>query len=80
MRARQLATILERHDLSQRNVADATGLAISAVSDIVNGKRSPTTTTVNRLLRYLRRYEPSLTYEALFGKGLAEPIADKATA
>lgn len=57
---------MERHALTQRAVADGTGLAVSAVNDLVNERRNPTTVTVNRLLAFLRRYEPNLVYEDLF--------------
>lgn len=66
-----LDDILRKHSLTQRDVASGTGLALSAVNDIVNEKRCPTTATVNRLLEYLRRFEPALTYEELFGNGKA---------
>jgi transcriptional regulator with XRE-family HTH domain len=61
-----MASIIQKHGLTQRDVADGTGIALSAVSDIVNDKRKPTTGTVNRLLGYLRKYEPKLSYEDLF--------------
>ena len=62
-----LGDLLKRHGLTQRDMADGTGLAVSAVCDIVNGKRQPTTGTVNRVLAYARRFEPATTYEDLFG-------------
>ncbi len=67
-----LAAILEKHRLSQRDVAAETGLAVSAVSDIVNGKRAPVTSTVNKILAFVRRYEPRVSYEELFAPELAK--------
>jgi transcriptional regulator with XRE-family HTH domain len=61
-----ISGIMERHGLTQRDVADGTGLALSAVNDLVNEKRQPTTGTVNKMLGFLRKYEPKLTYEDLF--------------
>lgn len=61
-----LATLMEKHGLSQRDVADGARIAVSAVSEIMNEKRGPTTGTVNKLLTFLRKYEPKLTYEDLF--------------
>jgi transcriptional regulator with XRE-family HTH domain len=65
-----LGALLERHSLSQRAVATGTGLAMSAVSDIVNGKRAPVTSSVNKLLAFVRRYEPRVSYEELFAPEL----------
>jgi transcriptional regulator with XRE-family HTH domain len=62
-----LLDLLRRHNLTQRDMAEGTGLAVSAVCDIVNGKRQPTTGTVNRVLAFARRYEPETTYEEVFG-------------
>jgi transcriptional regulator with XRE-family HTH domain len=67
-----LAALLEKHRLSQRDVAQGTGLAVSAVSDIVNGKRAPVTSSVNKLLVFIRRYEPRVSYEDLFAPELAK--------
>lgn len=65
-----IAGVLEKHGLTHRDVAAGTGIALSAVSDILNNKRSPRTDTVNRLLSFLRRYEkgttPGQLYERLF--------------
>jgi transcriptional regulator with XRE-family HTH domain len=66
-----IAEILKRHNLTQRDVVKGTGLALSAVNDIVNERRHPTTVTVNKILAYIRRYEPAATYEELFGDGKA---------
>lgn len=64
-----LAGVLEKHGLTHRDVAAGTGVALSAVSDILNGKRSPRTDTVNKLIVFLRRYEkvkPGRIYERYF--------------
>jgi plasmid maintenance system antidote protein VapI len=65
-RAFTLAGIMEKHDLDQRALARGTGLSLSVVNSLVNERTSPTTGTVNRLLAFLRKYEPRVTYEDLF--------------
>ena len=67
-----LRTFLRDHKLTQRDVALGSGLALSAVSDIVTGKRNPRTDSVNRLLGYFRQVDPAVTYEQLFGSGLSK--------
>lgn len=62
-----LPELIQRHQLTQVAIAAETGLQQSAISDIVAGKRRPRTDTVNRILAFARRYEPSVTYEDLFG-------------
>lgn len=66
----RLGALLEKHRLTQQELAAATGLAGSAVSDIANGKRCPTTATVNKILAFVRRYEPKVSYEDLFAPEL----------
>lgn len=65
-----LPELLDKHDLSQRTVAQGTGVPLSSVNDIVNRKRQPTTGTVNKLLHFLRKYEPRVSYEELFAPEL----------
>ena len=67
-----MEAILQKHGLTQRDVASGAGVTLSSVSDIVNGKRCPRTDTVNRLLAYLRRFEPALTYEQVWGVATRE--------
>jgi transcriptional regulator with XRE-family HTH domain len=67
MRTMPIIELLKRHNLTQRDVVKGTGLALSAVNDIVNERRHPTTVTVNKFLAYIRQYEPGVTYEELFG-------------
>jgi hypothetical protein len=61
-----LAAIMDRHGLTQRDVSSGADLALSIVNDLVNKRRNPTTATVNRLLAFLRKYEPRVAYEDLF--------------
>lgn len=62
-----LKELLEREGISQRDVANGSGIALSAVNDIVNGKRSPTTGTVDAILSFLRtRIRRRITYEEVF--------------
>lgn len=63
---------MEEHGLSQRDVAEGSGLWLSQVNGIVRGHTKPTTDTVNRLLGYFRKVDPSVTYDDLFG---AERVA-----
>lgn len=64
--AMTVASILGKHCLTQQQVAEGARLSLSQVNDLVHTRRNPTTTTVNRLLGYLRQYEPRLRYEDLF--------------
>jgi hypothetical protein len=57
---------MDKHDLDQRDVANGTGLSLSVVNAIVNERTKPTTGTVNKILAFLRKYEPKVTYEDLF--------------
>ena len=58
-----------RHpDLVQTALATKVGISQSHLSLLVSGYRRPSLPVVNRLLAVLRRYEPDLTYDDLFGK------------
>ena len=54
------------HGLTQRDVAAGAGLGLSRVNAIARGISSPTTRTVNKLLRYCRSIDGSVKYEDLF--------------
>ena len=62
-----LLEFLKEHGLTQREVAEATGLPMTTVNDVVNGRRSPRTATVDKLLAFARRHDKTASYDALFG-------------
>lgn len=66
-----LPEVLAKHDLTIRAFAAGAGITPSSASDVVNGKRCPTTGTVNRILAFVRRYERRVSYEDLFAPELA---------
>ncbi len=74
-----LLELMQRHGLTQVAIATGTGLPQSAISDIAAKKRRPRTDTVNRILAFARLYEPSVTYEDLFGEpDLPRPVVGNA--
>lgn len=66
-----LSDLLSRHGLSQKAAAAEAGVPLATFSDVVGGRRSPTTHTVNKILAWARRYDSGATYEQLFGDGAA---------
>lgn len=62
---------LDSHGLSQTDLAVGSGLAVSQVNGIVRGHTRPRVDTVNRLLAYLRKIDPAVTYDDLFGSEAA---------
>lgn len=70
-----LISFLQRHDISMGRAAKESGLTTGGISRIVNGSRiHPRMSTIEALLAWTRRYEPSMTYEYLVG----DPGADQA--
>jgi len=64
-----LQRFLERHpDLDQATLAAKIGTSQGYLSQLASRKRRPSLAMVNRVLAVLRRYEPDLSYEDLFGK------------
>lgn len=69
-----LISFLERHDISLGRAARETGLTTGGISRIVNGSRiHPRMSTIEALLSWTRRYEPSMTYEYL----VSDPVAEQ---
>jgi transcriptional regulator with XRE-family HTH domain len=62
---------LDQHGLTQRSLADGSGIALSMVNGIVRGHTRPRVDTVNRLLAFCRSIDPSVTYDQLFGSEAA---------
>jgi len=63
----QIQRFLDDHGLTQTELAEGSGLAVSMVNGIVRGHTRPRTDTVQRLLAYCRTVDPEVTFEALFG-------------
>jgi predicted transcriptional regulator len=72
-----LPAILDRHGLTQLQVSQESGIPISTINGVFHGTRQPRTDTVNRLLAYLRRYEPALTYEQVWGEPASTPTPEE---
>jgi len=51
--SRGLSEIMEALDMSQVDLANQTGLTQAAVSQILNGKREPTLSTIVKILRVI---------------------------
>lgn len=66
-----LIEFLGRHEVTQKRAAAEADLPIQTMNEIANGKRQARTATVNKILAWARRYEPSITYEQLFAPDLA---------
>jgi transcriptional regulator with XRE-family HTH domain len=62
-----LQQFLDEHGLTQTEMAEGSGIAVSMVNGIVRGHTRPRTDTVQRLLAYCRTVDPEVTFEALFG-------------
>lgn len=62
-----LRTVLERNRLTQVQVADALGVSRVAVWLWIDGRSAPTEANLQRLLEYLRQFEPGLQIEDLIG-------------
>jgi predicted transcriptional regulator len=67
-----LSEILRRHGLSHKLAAEQSGVPLATLHDVSRGKRSPRTETVNKILAFVRRYEPRVSYEELFAPELAK--------
>jgi transcriptional regulator with XRE-family HTH domain len=68
-KARGLRGILARNRLQQKHVADAIGVSRVAVWLWAAGRSAPTEENFERLLKFLRRFEPGLTADDLVGRG-----------
>ncbi len=62
-----LRAFLARNGLTQRNLADAAGVTDGAVSQVLCGRHCLRKQTIDKVLAFARKFEPSVTYEQLFG-------------
>ena len=67
----ELKVFLTRHQLTQRDLADAIGLSQAAVSQMLSGKNSPSKTTIDAVLGFCRGRDPGVTYDDIFGEKAA---------
>jgi predicted transcriptional regulator len=67
-----LSEIFRRHGLSHKVAAEQSGVPLATLHDVARGKRSPRTDTVNKILAFVRRYEPRVSYEDLFAPDLVK--------
>jgi len=63
-----LSAFMIRHSLTQQQLAHGSGLPASTINGMVWGTRRPRADTVNRLLRFLKRYDGTVSYEDLFAR------------
>jgi len=70
----ELKVFLVRQGLTQENLAEGCGKSVVTISGLINGKVGPRKDTIDAVLEFCRKYDPSVTYEQLFGAD-AEPIA-----
>lgn len=71
-----LSELLQKHHLTQAQAAIEAGLPGSRVSQIVRGAAEPRRPTINRILAFARRYEPTITYEDLFAPDVPRPTSE----
>jgi transcriptional regulator with XRE-family HTH domain len=65
---RGLAEFVAKHDLKQRELAEAADISTQAVSYILAGERTPSKDTIDALLAFCRTIDPKVTYDRLFGE------------
>ncbi len=68
-----LKALLAKHKIDQWEVAGACGVSQPTISRWCSGARTPKGQEVLALLAFLRRFEPRLAYEDLFGGEPARP-------
>lgn len=61
-----LKAFLADHDLTQADLARGIGVSSAAVSKLFHGHFAPSKTRIDAILAFCRRYDSTITYEALF--------------
>jgi transcriptional regulator with XRE-family HTH domain len=72
-----LRAFLDRHELSQKELAEAVSLSEATVSRIINGENDPRKENIDALLRFCRTIEPTISYDELFGSPGLPPAANE---
>lgn len=59
------------HRLKNKQLAEAAEISESAISQILSGDINPSKPTIDKLLAYCRTIDPAISYDDLFGQGVA---------
>ncbi|MDB2620245.1 hypothetical protein N9X87_00420 [bacterium] len=66
----RLQAFISMHSVSQTQLAEIVGITRMAVSYKIRGLRPWKNEEINAVLAFCRQYDPSITYEDLFGEQL----------
>jgi DNA-binding XRE family transcriptional regulator len=62
-----LESFVQRHSLTQRVVAEGSGLTLSNINGIIRGHQRPRIDTAVKIVDFLREYDPGVTLDDIFG-------------
>ena len=71
---RGLRIFLATHNLTQKEMAEKSGVSEVTFSQLMNGRMDPKRSTLEAILSTAQQFDPSITYEQLYEQD-SEPIA-----
>jgi transcriptional regulator with XRE-family HTH domain len=74
-RDERFANFLKAHGILPIRLAADSGLTETSIRNLINGATTPRVGTINRLLPALRAYDPTVTFESLWGVVATERVA-----